>query len=169
MGADKDRVLVGEIGAPQGLKGDVRLHSYTQEPQAIASYGPLEDEAGARSFEIESLRDTPKALIARLKGVANRDAAQSLTGTKLYIPRARLPEQEEDEWYVADLIGLTVVDEGGTTLGTVSAIHNFGAGDILEIRPAAGGPDLLVPFTEATVPEVNIEAARLTLVPPEDL
>lgn len=162
-------MLVGEIGAPQGLKGEVRLRSYTQEPQAIADYGPLQDETGDRSFEIEALRATPKALIARLKGVATRDAAAALTGTKLYVLRSRLPAREEGEWYYADLIGLAVVDDKGAKLGTVAAIHNFGAGDIVEIRPVEGGPDLLVLFTEATVPEIDIEGGRLTVILPEGL
>ncbi len=162
-------MLVGEIGAPQGLKGELRLRSYTKEPQAIAGYGPLQDETGARSFEIETVRGTPKALIARLKGVTTRDAAAALTGTKLYLPRSRLPAREEDEWYYADLIGLAVVDEKGAPLGTVAAIHNFGAGDIIEIRSTEGGHDLLVPFTEATVPKVDIEKGRLTVIVPERL
>jgi 16S rRNA processing protein RimM len=167
LGAQNDRVLVGEIGAPQGLTGEVRLRSYTQEPQAIADYGPLQDETGDRSFEIETVRATPKALIARLKGVATRDAAAALTGTKLYVLRSRLPAREEGEWYYADLIGLAVVDDKGAKLGTVAAIHNFGAGDIVEIRPVEGGPDLLVLFTEATVPEIDIEGGRLTVILPE--
>jgi 16S rRNA processing protein RimM len=169
LGARTDRVLVGEIGAPQGLKGEVRLRSYTKEPQAIAEYGPLQDETGARSFEIETVRGTPKALIARFKNVPDRDAAAALTGTKLYVLRSRLPAREADEWYYADLIGLAVVDEEGAPLGTVAAIHNFGAGDIVEIRPVEGGPDLLVPFTETTVPKVDIDAGRLTVIVPEGL
>ena len=132
-------MLVGEIGAPQGLKGEVRLRSYTQEPQAIADYGPLQDETGARKLEIETVRGTPKALVARFKGVATRDAAAALTGTKLYVLRSRLPAREADEWYYTDLIGLAVVDEKGAPFGTVAAIHNFGAGDIVEIRSTEGG------------------------------
>jgi 16S rRNA processing protein RimM len=169
LGTDNDHVLVGEIGAPQGLKGEVRLRSYTKEPRAIADYGPLQDETGARSFEIETVRGTLRALVARIKGVNTRDAAAALTGTKLYLPRSRLPAREADEWYYADLIGLAVVDEKGAPFGTVVAIHNFGAGDIVEIRPTEGGPDLLVPFTETTVPEVDIEAGRLTVIVPEGL
>ena len=166
---DADRVLVGEIGAAQGLKGEVRLRSYTQTPTDIAAYGPLQDETGVERIEIESVRVTPKALIARIKGVATREGAEALNGTKLYLPRAALPERGEDEWYVADLIGLEAVDARGAPLGTVVAVHNFGASDIIEVAPATGGENLLVAFTEAAVPEVDIENGRLVLVPPEIL
>jgi 16S rRNA processing protein RimM len=166
---DADRVLVGEIGAAQGLKGEVRLRSYTQTPTDIAAYGPLEDETGAKQVEIERVRATPKALIARIKGVTTREGAEALNGTKLYLSRAALPERGEDEWYVADLVGLAAVDPEGKPLGTVVAVHNFGASDIIEVAPAGGGETLLVAFTEAAVPEVDIENGRLVLVPPEIL
>ena len=168
MSADGDRVLMGEIGAPQGLKGEVRLRSYAQEPAGIADYGALEDEMG-RVIEIETVRVTPKALIARIKGVTTREAAEALTHTKLYLPRARLPESDEEEWYYADLVGLVAVDKTGTEIGTVAAMYNYGAGDILEIAPASGGANLLVPFTSAAVPEVDIEQGRILLVPPEEI
>jgi len=166
---DADRLLVGEIGAAQGLKGEVRLRSYTQDPAEIAAYGPLQDEAGARSIELEHVRITPKALIARIKGVTTREGAEALNGTKLYIARAALPAREEGEWYVADLIGLEAVDAAGAPLGTVIGVHNFGASDIVEVAPASGGESLLVVFTEATVPEVDIDKGRLVLIPPEEL
>ena len=161
-------MLLGEIGAAQGLKGEVRIRSYTQDPSAIANYGTLEDEHG-RVVEIESVRITPKALIARIKGVTTREAAEALNHTKLYIDRALLPERDEEEWYHVDLIGLAVVDKDGAPIGTVAAIHNFGAGDLIEVKPAAGGPTVLVRFTRDTVPEVDVEGGRLVLVPPEDL
>jgi 16S rRNA processing protein RimM len=163
-----DRVLLGEIGAAQGLKGEVRLRSYTQDPAAIARYGPLDDEHG-RPIEIESLRVTPKALIARVQGVTTREGAEALANTKLYIPRSRLPERDEEEWYHADLIGLAVVNAGGIPIGTVIAVQNFGAGDLIEIRPSTGGPTVLVPFTRDAVPKVDVEGGRLVLVPPEGL
>jgi 16S rRNA processing protein RimM len=162
-------VLLGDIRRPQGLKGEVRIRSFTAEPAAIADYGALEDETGTRTFEIESLRTDAKGVVAHLKGVSTRESAEALTGTKLYVPRSRLPDEGEEEWYHSDLIGLTVFDQAGASLGTVVAIHNFGAGDLLEVRPAAGGPDVLVPFTRETVPEVDVEGGRLTLVPPEGL
>jgi 16S rRNA processing protein RimM len=163
-----DRVLLGEIGAAQGLKGEVRLRSYTAEPAAIARYGALEDDAG-RAIEIESVRVTPKALVARIKGVTTRDGAEALTHTKLYISRALLPERETDEWYHSDLIGLAAVDGKGEKIGTVVAVQNFGAGDLIEIKPEKGGATVLVPFTRDTVPEVDVEGGRLTLDPPEGL
>jgi len=165
---DNDRVLLGEIGAAQGLKGEVRLRSYTQDPAAIARYGVLDDEHG-RAIEIESLRVTPKALIARIKGVTTREGAEALNHTKLYIARGRLPEREEEEWYHSDLIGLAVVDRGGAPIGTVVAVQNFGAGDLIEVKPAAGGPTVLVPFTRDAVPEVDVEGGRRVLAPPEGL
>jgi len=163
-----ERVLLGEIGAAQGLKGEVRLRSYTADPAAIARYGALEDEDG-RLIEIETLRVTPKTLIARVKGVTDRNAAEALARTKLYIPRERLPERETDEWYRADLIGLSVFGADGELVGTVVAVQNFGAGDLIEIKPTSGGATVLVPFTRDTVPEVDVEGGRLTLTPPEGL
>jgi 16S rRNA processing protein RimM len=168
LSAIKDRVLLGEIGAAQGLKGEVRLRSYTQDPAAIAGYGALEDEQG-RAIEIDSVRVTPKALIARVKGVTTREAAEALTHTKLYIDRARLPERDEDEWYHLDLIGLKAIGQDGVEIGAVVGVHNFGAGDLIEIAPAGGGSTVLVPFTNDTVPEVDVEAGRIMLDPPEGL
>ena len=161
-------MLLGEIGAAQGLKGEVRIRSYTAEPMAIAGYGALQDEQ-ERAIEIESLRVTPKALIARIKGVTTREAAEALARTKLYIARARLPARGDEEWYHAELIGLTALDRQGETIGTVVAIHNFGAGDLIEVKPAKGGATVLVPFTRDTVLEVDVEGGRLTLTPPEGL
>jgi 16S rRNA processing protein RimM len=163
-----DRVLLGEIGAAQGLKGEVRLRSYTAEPAAIARYGALQDDAG-RAIEIECLRVTPKALVARIKGVTTREGAEALNHTKLYIPRALLPERETDEWYHSDLIGLAAVNGEGKKIGTVVAVLNFGAGDLIEIKPAKGGATVLVPFTRDMIPEVDVEGGRLTLDPPEGL
>jgi 16S rRNA processing protein RimM len=168
LGERTDRVLLGEIGAAQGLKGEVRLRSYTAEPEAIAQYGALEDEQG-RLIEIERVRVTPKALIARIKGVTTREGAEALLGTKLFIERARLPERAGDEWYHTDLIGLAAIDQEGVEIGKVVAVQNFGAGDLIEIQPANGGATVLIPFTRDTVPEVDVEGGRLTLDPPEGL
>lgn len=162
-------MLVGEIGRPQGLQGEVRIRSFTAHPAAITEYGPLEDETGARLFEIESLRVTPKALSARLKGVTSRDEAEALTGTKLYVPHSRLPAREEDEWYHTDLIGISALDREGVAIGSVVAVHNFGAGDLLEIRPASGGNTVLMLFTRDTVPEVDVEGGWLRIAPPDGL
>jgi 16S rRNA processing protein RimM len=166
LASKPDRVLVGDIGRAQGLKGEVRIRSFTQEPSAIASYGPLEDETASRLFEFEGLRADGKGLIASIKGVTTREGAEALTGTKLYLPRDRLPERGEEEWYHADLVGLTALDPDGKTLGTVTAVHNFGAGDVIEVSPEGGGPELLVAFTDANVPEVNVPEGWIRVVPP---
>jgi 16S rRNA processing protein RimM len=146
----------------------VRCARPNPNPSAIANYGTLEDERG-RAIEIESVRVTPKALIARIRGVTTREAAEALNRTKLYVERARLPERGEEEWYHAELIGLAAIDSQGEQIGTVVAIHNFGAGDLIEVKPAKGGATVLVPFTRDTVPEVDVEGGRLVLAPPEGL
>ena len=133
------RICLGQIGAAHGVRGEVRLHSFTSDPAAITSYGPLESEDG-RVFEIESLRPAKNHFVARLAGIGDRNTAERLANLKLYVPRERLPAPEEpDEFYHADLIGLAVVDRAGAKLGIVVAIHNFGAGDLIEVRPDAGG------------------------------
>jgi 16S rRNA processing protein RimM len=160
------RICLGQIGAAHGVRGEVRLRSFTAEPSAIASYGPLETEDG-RLFEIKSLRPAKDHFVATLSGVADRNAAERLANTKLYVPRERLPEPEEaDEFYHADLVGLAVVDRQGQQLGTVIAVHNFGAGDLIEVRRAEGEPTQLLPFDAATVPEVDLAAGRMVVEPP---
>jgi len=157
------RICLGQIGAPHGVRGEVRLRSFTAEPGAIAGYGPLETEDG-RVLAIESMRPAKDHFVARLAGVADRDAAERLTNCKLYVPRERLPEPHApDEFYYADLVGLAAVDRGSNALGTVIAVHNFGAGDLLELKPNAGGDTVLVPFDAATVPEIDIAAGRLVV------
>jgi 16S rRNA processing protein RimM len=163
----KDRVLLGDIGAAHGLKGEVRLRSFTETPAAIAEYGPLEDETGANTIVIASVRPGPKGLIARIEGVTTREGAEALTGTKLYVPRDRLPAAEEGVWYHSDLIGLAAYDAFEVQVGTVVDVHNFGAGDIIEVSLVAGGDTILLPFTDATVPEIDTEERRITLVLPE--
>ena len=163
------RVCLGQIGAAHGVRGEVRLRSFTSDPAAIADYGPLETEDG-RVLEIEALRPAKDHFVARLSGIGDRDAAGALTNTKLYVPRERLPRTEDpDEFYHADLIGLAAVDRAGKTLGTVVAIHNFGAGDLIEVRPQNGGKTELVPFDATHVPEVDITAGRIVIDPPDGL
>jgi 16S rRNA processing protein RimM len=160
------RVCLGQIGAAHGVRGEVRLRSFTADPGAIANYGPLEAEDG-RIFEIESMRPAKDHFVARFSGVADRDAAEQLANIKLYVPRERLPPPAEpDEFYHADLVGLTVVDRAGHRLGTVVAVHNFGAGELIELRPDTSDKTEFVPFDEATVPEVDIAAGRLVVDQP---
>jgi len=160
-------VCLGQFGAAHGVRGELRLRSFTSDPAAIANYGPLEAEDG-RVFEITSLRPAKDHFVATLAGIGDRNAAERLANIKLYVPRERLPEPEQaDEFYHADLIGLTVVGRAGEKLGTVIAIHNFGAGDLIEVRPDAGGNTELVPFDETHVPAVDVAAGRIVVAPPE--
>ncbi len=157
------RVCLGQFGAAYGVRGEVRLRSFTSDPAAIVNYGPLEAEDGC-VFEITSLRPAKDHFVATLAGIGDRKAAERLANIRLYVPRDRLPEPEQvDEFYHADLIGLAVVDRAGETLGTVIAIHNFGAGDLIEVRPDAGGNTELVPFDETHVPAVDIAAGRIVV------
>jgi 16S rRNA processing protein RimM len=162
-----DRICIAQIGAAHGLRGEVRLRSFTQDPAAVTSYGTLESEDGTQRFEIEALRPGKDHFVARLAGVGDRNAAEKLTNLKLYVPRDRLPPTEDaDTFYQSDLIGLEAVTAEGAALGTVKAVHNFGAGDLIEIAPADGGTPLLVPFTADAVPAVDIKARRIVVVPP---
>ena len=148
------------------MRGEVRLRSFTADPAAITSYGPLETEDG-RVFEIESLRPAKDHFVVRISGIADRNAAERLANTKLYVPRERLPAPSEpDEFYHADLIGLAVVDRSGRQLGAVVAVHNFGAGDLIEMRPEAGDKTEFVPFDETNVPVVDLAAGRIVVDPP---
>ena len=162
-----DRIRVARIGAAHGIRGEVKLWSFTEDPLAVTSYGPLETEDGARRFEIEAARPAKDHLVARIAGIGDRNAAETLRNTDLYVPRDRLPPIEDaDTFYHADLVGLAAVSEDGAALGTVTAIHNFGAGDLIEIEPAGGGEPLLLAFNETTVPTINLKAGRIVVVPP---
>jgi 16S rRNA processing protein RimM len=159
------RICLGQIGAAHGVRGEVRLLSFTSDPQAIARYGPLQTADG-RSFEIESLRPAKDHFIARLAGIRDRSAAEQLASQKLYVPRERLPTPAQaDEFYHADLIGLAVVDRAGQTRGSVVAIHNFGAGDLIEVRFEGNGETDFVPFDVIHVPMVDIKSGRLVIEP----
>jgi 16S rRNA processing protein RimM len=159
-----DRICVAQIGAAHGIRGEVRLRSFTQDPMAIMAYGPLESEDGTR-LEIEGLRPAKDHFVARLAGVHDRDAAEKFVNLKLYVSRDKLPAiEEQDTFYHADLVGLAAVTPDGAPLGTVTAIHNFGAGDLVEIKPQQGEA-MLVPFTETAVPEIDMKARRMVVVP----
>jgi len=163
----KDRILVGQFGAAHGVKGELRLKSYTQDKGAIARYGTLSDESGARRFEITALRPLKDDMfVARVAGIETRTAAEALTDVALYIARERLPAAAEDEFYHADLIGLAAKSAAGETLGRIVNVLNFGGGDILEIAPSRGGETLLLPFTKAAVPIVDMARGHVVVVPP---
>jgi 16S rRNA processing protein RimM len=163
------RICVAQVGAPHGVRGEVRLKPFTDDPQAVARYGPLETEDGARRFEIESLRPAKDMLVVRLRGITDRNAAEALRNLRLYVPRDRLPPPEPGEFYHSDLIGLAAVTADGEPFGKVVALHDFGAGDLIEIALAQGGATELLPFTEAVVPEVDIAARRIVVVPPVEM
>jgi len=161
-------VLMGVITGAHGVRGLVRVKSFTAAPAALAAYGPLEDVSGERRFALELAGAVKGVLLARVPGVDDRNTAERLKGTRLYLPRAALPDPGEEEYYHADLLGLAVVLKDGSPFGTVKAVHDFGAGDSLEIeRP--DGVVVLVPFTSASVPAVDIKAGRLVLEPPPGL
>jgi 16S rRNA processing protein RimM len=165
-----ERVRVGKIGAAHGVRGEVRVFVYTEDPLAIRDYGELEDEAGARKFEIASAREGNGHLVVRFKGIDDRNEAEKLTHVQLFVPRERLPEQkDEDRFYQADLIGLRVETKSGETLGEVIAVPNYGASDLLEIRPAKAGQTLLIPFIDEFVPEVDVAGGRIVVDPPAGL
>jgi 16S rRNA processing protein RimM len=169
------RVCMGVVGAPHGVRGAVRVKSFADEPEAIAGYGALEDESGERRFTLR-ITGTAKGedmVIAQIAGVTDRDRAEALRGLRLYLPRAALPPTPEDEFYHADLIGLAAELADGTAIGHVVAVHDFGAGDVLEIArdkvKGQGGQPLVVPFTRVAVPVVDIAAGKIVLDPPAGL
>ncbi len=163
------RICVGAIMGAYGVRGEVRLKSFCATPEDIAAYAPLTDEAGQREFRLKLTRPISKGFAARIEGIRTKEEADALRGTRLLAPRAALPALPDDEFYHADLIGLRVLDTGGAPLGEVIAVHNHGAGDLLEIRPDAGGDTILLPFTREAVPTVDLAAGRLIADPPEGI
>lgn len=162
-----ERLCVGVIAGAHGVRGLVKIKSFTADPANLTAYGALTDESGARRYQVALTGRAKGVLLARIEGVDDRDAARALRGARLYIARAALPEPEDEEYYHADLIGLAVEDRAGAPLGRVAAVQNFGAGDILEIeRPDQG--TLLVPFTKAAVPLVDPAGGRVVVEPPEE-
>jgi len=163
-----EKICLGTIVGVHGVQGAVRIKSFTADPADIAAYGAVSDESGARRFEVKVLGQARGAVLARLSGVASRDAAEALRGVRLYVPRAALPKTNEDEFYHADLIGLPVETREGAPLGSVRAVHNFGAGDILELRDESGR-ELLLPFSDTVVPKVDLAVGRIVAAPPPSL
>jgi 16S rRNA processing protein RimM len=164
---ETERVCVARIGAAHGTRGEVKLWSFTADPLAVAGYGPLETDDGAQTFEIAALRPVKDHLVARLRGVDDRTGAERLTNLELYVARTRLPPPDADEFYHADLIGLAVVDVNGRPVGTVVAVQNFGAGDLLEVRPEGEAQTVMLPFDAATVPLVDVAGGRIVIDPPD--
>lgn len=158
------RVCVGAIVGAHGVRGQVRVKSFTADPADVAAYGPVESEDGGRRFRLKVTGEAKGLVIARLEGVEDRDAAEALRGTRFYVPRACLPEPEEDEFLYSDLVGLRAETADGTVVGTVRGVADFGAGEVLDIGGEGGG--FMVPFTKADVPVVDVAGGRLVVVPP---
>jgi 16S rRNA processing protein RimM len=160
-------ICVARIGTAHGVRGAVKLWTFTEDPLAVKAYGPLMTKDGARQFELTSAREANGHLVATLKGISTREEAECLNGVELYIAREKLPDTDEDEYYHADLIGLAAVNGANEPLGRVIAIHNFGAGNIIEIAPPHGAT-MLLPFTNAVVPSVDVSGGRVVIeLPPE--
>jgi 16S rRNA processing protein RimM len=162
------QVCLGIVTGPHGVRGAVRIKSFTEAPEDVARYGTLTDGTAVRRFELRLIGISKGVLIARLSGVEDRDQAEALRGLRLYLPRSALPETEAEEFYHADLIGLEAVLGDGTPIGQVRAIHDFGAGDTLEVARPGAAP-VMVPFTRAVVPSIELAAGRLVLDPPPGL
>lgn len=164
-----DMVCVAAIAGAFGVHGEVRLKSFCAEPADIERYAPLSTEDGAREFTVRIVRPIKNGFAARLGGVTTREQAEALRGVRLFAPRRRLPDLPDDEYYHADLIGLEVLDTGGTVLGKVRSVLNHGAGDLLEIHDPGLKTTVLLPFTRAAVPTVDLSAGRIIADPPEGL
>lgn len=161
-------VCVARIGAAHGVRGQVKLWTFTEDPLAVKRYGPLSTKDGARQFEVAAARHAKDHLVATLKGVTTREEAERLNGLELFVAREKLPETGGDEYYHADLIGLTAVSAAGAPLGRIIAVHNFGAGDIIEIAPPHG-VTMLLPFSNAVVPTVDIAGGRVVIELPDEI
>ncbi len=160
-------ILLGEIGSAHGIRGEVHLRVFTGDPNDIGAYGPLTDKTGKRTFRIAKVRVTAKAVIAKLTGVDDRTTAETLRNVQLYVKRSQLPEPEPGTYYYEDLKGLTAADPGGTVIGTIAGVVNYGAGDLVEIKRPGERDTLLVPFTNAAVPEIDLAAGRAVIIVPE--
>ncbi len=163
-------ILVGRIAGAFGVRGELRISTYTEDPLSLTRYGELKREDGSPALRLQSARAVKDGIVARSPTVTTKEEADALRGLRLYVPRDALPEPEdEDEFYLADLIGLQAVDPGGASLGRVKAVHAFGAGDVLEVDPADGSPTWQVAFTREIVPEIAIPEGRLTIVRPTEV
>jgi 16S rRNA processing protein RimM len=161
-------ICVARIGAAHGVRGAVKLWTFTEDPLAVKHYGPLQTKDGARQFEVTHVRQAKDHLVANFKGIATRDDAEKLNGIELYVARDKLPATDEGEYYHADLIGLAAVNAADEPIGRVIAIHNFGAGDIIEIAPPQGAT-MLLPFTNAVVPTVDLTGGRVVIELPDEI
>jgi 16S rRNA processing protein RimM len=162
------RICIARIGAAHGVRGEVKLWPFTHDPMAVMHYGPLTTKDGKHAFEVERARVVKDHLVAVLKGITSREDAERINNLELYISRDKLPATDDDEYYHADLIGLRAIGAQGEAIGKVLAIHNFGAGDIIEITPPQGAA-LLLPFTNAVVPTVDLANGHVVIVMPTEI
>jgi 16S rRNA processing protein RimM len=163
-------ILMGVFGAPQGVRGEIRVKSLTGDPRAIGAYGPLTNKGRTRSFAFESLRPLKDDMLAaRIAGVSTREAAEALKNVEIFARRDQLPPPDEDEFYYDDLVGLEAVHVEGARFGRVISLMNHGAGDVLEIAPADGGETLLLPFTKSVAPRIDFAAGRVVIEPPSEV
>ncbi len=167
--AKTDMICVGAFSGAYGVNGEVRLKSFCADAEAIADYSPLTDEAENRNFTISINRSINNALVAKVAGITNKEAADALKGLRLFAKRDQLPTLPDDEFYHADLIGLTVLDAGGNILGTVDGVQNHGASDLLEIKTEGTSATILLPFTNEIVPTIDLSAGRIIADPPAGL
>ncbi|MBM3569179.1 MAG: 16S rRNA processing protein RimM [Alphaproteobacteria bacterium] len=163
------RICLGAVTGAHGVRGLVKVKPFTQRPEDIAAYGPVSDQGGRRQWKLAVEGVHKDSVLTRFEGVADRDAAQRLKGTRLYVPRSALPAAAEDEFYLADLVGLELSDASGRALGTVQAVHDFGAGPLVEMSPTGGGESLMLPFTVAVFPRIDLAARCATVVLPDGL
>jgi 16S rRNA processing protein RimM len=169
MTASENLILVGHVAGGFGVRGEVKITAYTADPLALTAYGPLLRADGTHALTVLTARPTKDGIVGRVKEVETKEQADALRNLKLHVPRDRFPEPEEDEFYLADLVGLEVRDPAGERLGTVRTVQNFGAGDMLEITPTTGGPTWFVPFTREAVPDLHIADGWLLVVRPEEV
>ncbi|MEM9331511.1 MAG: ribosome maturation factor RimM [Pseudomonadota bacterium] len=160
-------ILLAQVGAPQGIKGEVRVKPFG-EPEMLNQYGKLETVEG-RKFKITRMRPQKNMMIVKFEGINSREDAEALKGLELYVDRSKLPEPDEDEFYISDLVGMSAVNENGKKLGTIKAVPNFGAGDMLEIKPLDGGQTFYLPFTREIVPKIDFNTACMTVIPPSEV
>ena len=164
-------ILLGVIGRPHGVRGLVHVTSYTAEPDDLTAYGTLSDAKGrvfSMTWRVAGVAEISEIVAGQVVKVTDREAAARLTNTRLFVARELLPSAGEDEFYLADLIGIVAVDGAGAAVGRVAAVHDYGAGTSLEIE-RADGDNLLIPFTRAAVPEVDVAAGRLVVNPPAEI
>ena len=170
MAETKPRLIeIARVAGAFGVRGEVRLAVYAEDPKALKRYGPLLKADGREALTLTALREHKGGLVVRAKEVETREQAEAMRGLKLYVPREALPEPEEDEFYLADLIGMEARAPDGAAIGRIRAVEDFGAGDILEVAPSAGGPTFYVPFTREAAPEVSVAGGYVVIVRPEEV